>query len=136
MSIVKLNGIADIQEAKLPPEGRYDLVCLKADLQEKEGKSSIRLILSVEDTDENYANLFSYIGLPGPGDDGEKVAQKLLFAKRTLYWLGMDDVIEDGELDLSALPGCQTRIPIPVVPSEYEGREGRNVNWPNLPTEG
>ena len=135
MSIIKLGNLDDIQEAKLCPEGAYYLGVSKADTQEKDGRHSIRLILTIEDISEDYANLFHYMGLPGEGDDEEMVRMKQLFLKRTLFWLDMHDQIADGTLELTDFLGARSSVQIPVASDMYEGRETRNIKWPNLPTE-
>lgn len=136
MSIIKLGNLDDIQEAILPPEGAYWLAVVKADAKEKDGKlSTVQIILSVEDEEQEYANLFSHMSVPREGDDEEMVKMKQLFIKRTLFWLGMHDAIADGTLEPQDLVGQRSTVQIPVSPSEYDGKPTRNVNWPSLPDE-
>lgn len=140
MSIIKLGGINEITEAVLPPEDAYFLLCTKVDEHKTEKGLSYRLIFECEDVgDENYASLFDYMSIPGEGDDKEKIEFKLLLIKRRLMALGLGDALADESFDPAEMVGARTsdKVPVTISPPTPENgeREGRNIIWPQCPTE-
>ena len=143
MSLIKLSGLNDITEARMPPEGAYPLVVARAVQHTKKGESessSVMIALEIEDAgDENYSDLLIFNSWPREGDSEQAIEFKLLQWKRFLYYMDLAHMIEGEEVDLEEMVGARSIIDIPVSidpPSEDNGnREGRNVNFPPLPTE-
>jgi len=139
MSLIKLSGLSDIQEAALAPEGLYYLQVLNQKPKHTDkGGDMINLMISLESTEDpgtEYATVFDTMALPGPADDKEKVEFKLLMIKRRLFWLGLADAINNEGLDPNDLIGCRTTIPCKVVQDTYEGKVNNKIQWPFLPDE-
>ena len=142
MSLIKLTGIKDIKEPILAPVAAYPMVVLSQELIEKNDKTGIRLIFGILDQDpdgDEYQNIFDHMSLPGSGDDEDKIKFKMILIKRRLHWLDMDEAVEDEEFDPQDLVGCRSIIDLPISiidPSEANKmREGRNIEWPPLPSE-
>ena len=140
MSIIKLTGIGDIQEQRMAPPALYDLVCTKITEKVKDGKLGFQCIYEIEgEDDQNFAPVFDHMSIPSEGDDKDKVQFKLLMIKRRLTILGMEDALVDEAFDPMDLMGARTvqAIPITISPEDVEAgyKEGRNIDWPRLPTE-
>ena len=139
MSLIKLTGINDIVEQPMAPAALYDLVCVKVMEKTKEGKTNFNLLFSIENEEIDYQNLFDFMSLPQEGDDEDAVKFKLLLIKRRLTALGMVDALEDEAFDPADMVGQRSEEPIQIAVQEpnedNKWKEGRNIVWPNLPTE-
>lgn len=130
MSFIELPGINDVKEPTLAPEGMYDLIIVRAQIRQKDGKSNILVALEFEDKSFDYADVLHNISLPAAEDDPEKRKTKLLFAKRFFHQFG---VPFEGGIDLEALPGCRGRAK--VKGDEYEGKQKNVLDLDTLPVE-
>lgn len=85
MSFIDLpiNDMDDIQEDKIVPEGKYNLVI--SDVKEKADDSgalkNLLVICEIQGM-ENVANVLHNISIPAAGDPDDKVKNKLKFIKR------------------------------------------------------
>ncbi|KKL81966.1 hypothetical protein LCGC14_1989450 [marine sediment metagenome] len=129
MSFIELPGLADTSEPKIVPEGEYDLCIIQAKLNEKDGSVTIMTILDIEGQ-ENAANVFHYIALPGPDDEEDKRKAKLLFAKRFFYQFGIE---MDGGIELEQFVG--SRALGNLKQDEYEGQLKNVLQVNRLPAE-
>lgn len=130
MSFIQLTGINDVKELAAASEGRYSVVITQVDMHEKEDKSSIRVVLEIEDGANKYASIFHYIGLPD-GKDGAKDQTKLLMAKRFMTQFHIP--FEDG-VDLEAFVGNRADCNLGV--EEYQGQIKNVLKIDRLPNEG
>ena len=129
MSFIQLKGLNDVREKKPAPEGGYPLCVTNAKLTEKEGKKNVQLILEIEGTDEDYANIFHYLALPR-GEDPAKDQTMMLMIKRFLTQFGVPT--EDG-FDIEALVGC--RSDCMLKQDMYEGNVKNVIQLDRLPAE-
>jgi len=130
MSFIEMPGLEDAKEAVAVPEGKYDLCVIQADLTEKEGRKSVRMILEIEG-EEDAGNIFHYIGLPGEDDDADKRKSKMLFARRFFNQFGINT---DGGFEMEQLVGARATAAM-VVQDEYEGDLRNSLKTNRLPSE-
>lgn len=128
MSFIELDGISDVHEPVVAPEGSYDFVIASAQIKEKEGKKNILVILEFENVDANYANVMHNVSLPTSDDDPEKRKNKLLFAKRFFVQFGIPF---EGGVDIETFSGCRGRAKVKT--DEYEGKVKNILNLESLP---
>ena len=103
MSFLDMPGLEDVKEAVAVAEGPYDLIVIQADITEKDGKSSIRMILEIEG-EPDAGNVFHYVSLPHEDDDVDKRKTKMLFAKRFFHQFSIKT---DNGVDMEALVGSR-----------------------------
>lgn len=106
----------DVKEPSTVPEGMYDLVIASVKEKDKDGKKGILVIITHE-SNLDAANILHNISLPGPGDDEEKVENKLRFIKRFVEKFHIP--VPKGQLDLTLFPGATGKCK--VVLEEYNG---------------
>lgn len=129
MSFIELPGLSDTKEPQIVPEGEYDLCIVQAKLNEKEGSTTIMTILEIEG-EENAANVFHYIALPGADDEEDKRKAKNLFSKRFFHQFGIE---MDGGVELEQFVGCRARCKL--TQDEYEGNLKNVLQVNRLPAE-
>lgn len=130
MTFIDMPGLEDAKEPVAVAEGKYDLCVIQADLTEKEGKRSVRLIIEIEGEPE-AGNIFHYIGLPHEDDDGDKRKTKMLFASR---FFNQFKINTDKGFEMEQLVGSRASAAM-VVQEEYEGDLRNSLKTDKLPTE-
>lgn len=86
MSFVDLPGLDEVSEKEPAPGGKEYLLSVEnvtRYTKEPAGNEVIKLSLSFVEHPE-YRRFTHYLSLPGPADDAQKVADKLLMLKRFL----------------------------------------------------
>ena len=130
MSFIEMPGLEDAKEAVAVPEGKYDLCVIDAQITDKDGKKSLRLIMEIEG-ETDAGNVFHYIGLPHEDDDGDKKKTKMLFARRFFHQFGINT---DGGFELESIVGSRATAAM-VTQEEWEGDLRNNYKPNKLPTE-
>lgn len=130
MTFIEMPGLDDAKEAKVAPEGLYDLCIVSARINDKDGKKSILTTIEIEG-EPDYANVFHYIALPHESDEDDKRKFKNLMAKRFLHQFG---VPMEGGVDMEQLVGCRASG-AKLVQEEYEGNLSNKLQVNRLPQE-
>jgi len=130
MSFFELPGLSDVKEKYAASEGLYDLCIVGATVKEKDGKTNVQCVLGIEG-DDDYANVFHYLSLPGPDDDADKKAAKMLFLARFMHQFGIE--LGDG-LETEQMVGCRASG-CKLIQEEYEGNVNNKFNPNQLPKE-
>jgi len=132
MSFIQLTGLADVQEAKTAPEGRYDLVITSASLKDSKGEDggqNVLVLLEIENQDVKYANIFHYLALPR-GKDKDKDVMMLLMIKRFFTQFGIP--FDEG-FDMEALVGSRAACNVKV--GEFNDQPKNELVLDRLPSE-
>lgn len=125
--------LEDAKEAELAPEGEYDVVVKSVEHVTQNGKNHIKLMLVIENAEENYAPFNHYIALPKSDDDAQKRQTKALMAKRFL--VAFDIPTENGGFNPMDIEGANCRIGVTQSTNEYEGQTyvRNELKVPRLP---
>lgn len=127
MSFIELpiNDLDDVQEDQPVPEGSYALVITDCKEKEKDGKKNLLCIIEIVGH-EGAANVLHNVALPGPGDDDEKVKNKLKFIKRFVQAFKIP--VKGGTLNPQDFIGKQATLPLKQ--KEYEGQVSNVIVLP------
>ena len=130
MSFFELPGLNEVKEKYAAPEGTYDLRIISAKVNQKDGKTNVQCVLEIEGNDD-YANVFHYLSMPGPDDDADKKEAKMLFMARFLNQFSVDasNGLETEQLVGSTATGCK------LTQEEYEGNLNNKFAPSQLPRE-
>lgn len=132
MTFLNLNGINDVQPPEVHPEARVPLCIVDAKVTEKDGKTNIRCILSIEEphptAGREWANLFHYVSMPTDKDDADKVQTKLRMAKQFFIQAGIPF---DNGVNVEEMVGC--RFEGNIVLDEFEGVPNNKLKPDPLP---
>ncbi len=130
MSFIDLpiNDIEDIKEDQPVPEGEYTLVI--SDAKEKQNESGeikgILVICEIQGMD-NAANVLHNISLPLPGDDPDKVTNKLKFIKRFIQLFKIP--VKGNQLNIQEFLGKTAKAML--TQEEYQGTISNKIKLPN-----
>lgn len=139
----------DTKEAELAPEGKeYDLLCKEIEELEKDGKKTIRVMILVEDPEEDYAPFSHFLSLPNPEKDqqndeakghspGTTGRTKMLMIKRFLHAFRVP--FDSRGFDPQDIIGARARLPLTQEVNQqegpYKGRRNQRLVLPSLPSE-
>jgi len=129
MSFIQLEGLNEVAEPQIQPEGSYDLVISDVeDYVNDNGRTIIRLRLEFEGNDEAASFLY-WISLPKEDDEIETQKLLLLSTKRCLAAFGIS--IDDG-FDPSDLVGATGNSAVSVEIPEGMDNEVNVLKLPKL----
>ena len=129
MSFIELpiNDLDDIQEDQPVPEGEYSLVI--ADCKERANESGelkgLLVICEIEGH-AGAANVLHNISIPLPGDEPDKVSNKLKFIKRFVQLFKID--VKGGKLNPQDFPGKRAKAYL--VQDDYNGTVSNKIRLP------
>ena len=130
MSFIELpiSDMDDIQESQPVPEGEYNLVISEA--KEKQNESGelkgIMVICEIQGM-ENASNVFHNISLPLPGDESDKINNKLKFIKRFVQHFKIP--VKGNQLNVQDFLGKTARCML--TQEEYNGSVSNKIKLPN-----
>ena len=130
MSFIELpiTDMDDIQEDKPVPEGEYTLVI--GDAKEKNNESGelkgILVICEIQGMD-GAANVLHNISLPLPGDEADKINNKLKFIKRFVQHFKIP--VKGNSLNVQDFLGKTAKCML--VQEEYNGNISNKIKLPN-----
>lgn len=129
MSFIDLpiNDIDDIQEDQPVPEGEYNLVILDCkERSDESGQLKGLLVICEIEGQSGAANVLHNVSLPLPGDEPEKVTNKLKFIKRFVQLFKID--IKGGKLNPQDFLGKRAKTFL--TQEEYNGTISNKIKLP------
>jgi len=136
MSFIEINGLGDVQEDSVQPEGEYNLIVVDRYTYQKEGASNyiIRIKHAFEGID-NAMPATIWLSLPGPDDTPDVMKFKLRTLARYLHASGIpfeSNGFNDEDIEIGTTFSCRVTLSEP----DDNGNSYNNLLLPRLPHEG
>ena len=118
MSFIEVEGLSEVQEGKIHPEGMVDLRVDDAEQYTNDkGRDVIRCRIRIEEEGE-WMPFMHFLAMPMEEDDQDKRKTIIRSMKRFLYWFNVP--MEDNGFAVEDITGCTANLMIIQQESQDE----------------